>query len=71
MGARIAEQFSYRVTKDRKVLIYWQGRRVVVITGARAQKLLAELPGMDPAQEQLALAKATGNFKRGNERLIN
>ena len=68
---RIAEQFSYRITKDGKILIYWQGRQVVVLKGTRAQKLLAELPGMDPAQEQLALAKATGNFKRGNERLIN
>jgi len=26
---------------------------------------------MDPEQQQLALAKATGNFKRGNERPIN
>ena len=71
---RIAEQFSYRITKDEKVLIYWQGRQGVILKEARAQKLLAELsglPGIDPEKEQLALAKATGNFKRGNERLVN
>ena len=68
---RIAGQFSYRATKDGKVLIYWRGKQVVVLKGTRAQKLLAELAGMDPEQEQLTLAKATGNFKRGNERLIN
>jgi hypothetical protein len=63
------EQFSYRTTKDRKVLIYWQGRRVVVLKGARADKLIAGLPRMDPEEQQLTLARATGNFKRGNERL--
>jgi hypothetical protein len=41
---------------------------VVVLKGARADKLIAGLPGMDLEQQQLALAKATGNFKRGNER---
>jgi hypothetical protein len=63
------EQFSYRTTKDRKVLIYWQGRRVVVLKGARADKLIAGLPRKDPEEQQLTLARATGNFKRGNERL--
>ncbi len=69
-GARITERFSYRITKDRKVLVYWQGRQVVVLKEARAIQFMAGLPGMDPEQ-QLALAKATGNFKRGNERPIN
>jgi hypothetical protein len=39
-----------------------------VVTGARAAKLTSELPTMNPEEKQLALAKATGNFKRGNER---
>jgi hypothetical protein len=64
------EQFSYRVTKDGKVLVYWHGkagRREIVLKGTRAAKLAAELPGMGHEEEQLALARATGNFKRGNE----
>jgi hypothetical protein len=62
------EQFSYRITKDRKLFVEWRGRRVKVLRGPRAGKLIEELPGMDRKQEQLALARVTGNFKRGNER---
>lgn len=65
------ELFTYRVTKDGRVFVYWhggRGRREIILKGARAAKLIAELPGMDHEQEQLALARATGNFKRGNER---
>ena len=62
------ERFSYRVTKDGKVFVYWhggQGKREIVIEGARAKKLIAESPGMDREGEQLALARITGIFKRG------
>jgi hypothetical protein len=65
------EEFSYRITKDGKVLVRWHGTnggREIVLKGARAQKLAAQLPGMDREERQLALARATGNFKRGNER---
>jgi len=61
-------RFSYRVTKDGRVFVYWQGRRVSVIKGARARRLIGELPGMDGERKQLALARVTGNYKRGNER---
>jgi hypothetical protein len=62
------EQVSYRITKSGKVFVYWYGKREIVVTGARAAKLTSELPTMNPEEKQLALAKATGNFKRGNER---
>ena len=64
------EQFSYRFTKNGKVFVYWQGKngkREIVMKGARAERLIRELPAMDTEQQQLALARATGNFKRGNE----
>ena len=51
------------------LLVYWQGSRVVVLKGVRADKLIVGLPGMDVEEGQLALARATGSFKRGNERL--
>ena len=63
--------FSYRITKNGKVFVWWHGvhgRREIVLKGARADRLIAELPGLDREQVQLALARATGNFKRGNER---
>ena len=65
------EQFSYRITKNGKVFIYWHGtngKREIALKGSRAGRLIEELPTMTPDQQQLALAKATGNFKRGNER---
>jgi hypothetical protein len=36
-------------------------------TGPRSENLIRELPAMTFEQQQLALARATGNFKRGNE----
>jgi len=66
------EQFTYRITKNGKLFVYWHGangKREIVLKGARAEKLIRELPGMDGDEQQLALARATGNFKRGNERL--
>lgn len=65
------ERFSCRITKSGKVFVYWHGRngkREIVLKGAKAAKLIRELPGMDDQTQQLALARATGNFKRGNER---
>ena len=62
------DRFSYRITKDRKVFIEWRGRPVKVLKGPQAERFISDLPRMNREQEQLALAKATGNFKRGNER---
>jgi hypothetical protein len=62
------EPFSYRSTKDGKLLISWTGKLVSTFKGNSARKWLAKLSGADTAQVQLILAKATGNFKRGNER---
>jgi hypothetical protein len=65
------EQFSYLITKDNKILIYWHGtngKREIVLKGARAEKLIRELPTMNSERQQYVLARATGNFKRGNER---
>ena len=66
---RLREQpFGYRVSKDQDVLVSWRGKQVMRLKGAQAQKLLKRLEGLDAHALQLALAKLTGNFKRGNER---
>ena len=65
------ENFSYAITKNGNLLVYWhgrQGRRKIVLKGRRAEKLITELPTMTPDQQQLTLSRSTGNFKRGNER---
>jgi hypothetical protein len=61
-------EFSWRGTKDGRVLVDWRGRTVVTLAGARASRFLAEAEDADPDAEQLLLARVTGNFKRGNER---
>lgn len=61
------DPFSYRVTKDDRILVSRGGRLVVTIAGAQAQRLIGLL-GADPAQDQQLLARATGNYRRGNER---
>jgi hypothetical protein len=42
------EQFSHQITKIGKVLVYWHGangKREIVLKGARAEKLIEDLPG--------------------------
>lgn len=48
--------------------IDWKGRTVTVLKGVGARRLLERVDGADPETVQLLLAKATGNFKHGNER---
>lgn len=65
------EKFSYRITKNGKIFVKWHGtngKREIVLKGGKAERLIRELPAMDDEGKQLALARATGNFKRGNER---
>jgi hypothetical protein len=64
------EPFDHRVTKDGRVLISFEGRQVTVVAGARGTRLATALADAadDPQAVQLLLAKATGNFKHGNER---
>ena len=61
-------QYSYHPTKDGLLRVAFRGRHVVTLSGGKAQRLASRLEGSDADQTQLLLAKATGNFKRGNER---
>lgn len=63
------EVFSYRASKDGKVFISWRGKTVTTLSGPAAQRFLARAAAADEAGLQLLMAKATGNFKHGNERL--
>jgi len=63
-----ASSFSYRTTKHGDVFIDHHGTHVVTLRGAAAERLLARVTGVDDDAAQMAMAKVTGNFKRGNER---
>ena len=49
-------------------MIYFEGRLIKTLTGNRAEQLLRDIKQRGPAEQQLLLAKATGQFKHGNER---
>mgnify|MGYP000194575476 CR=1 FL=1 len=60
--------FSYKVTKDRKVFIYWYGKEVTIIKGKKADKFISRISRVNEEEKQLLMARVTGNFKRGNEK---
>jgi hypothetical protein len=60
--------FDYRVTKDGRVMLYWQDKHIKTLAGKEAQRFIEKIDGLDDHDAQLVMAKATGNFKRGNER---
>ena len=60
--------FSWQTLRDGSIAITWRGQSAGTLRGAAAAKLQRQLDRGDANAQQLALAKATGNFKRGNER---
>lgn len=62
------EPFTYEITKENKILIYWQGKQVSTLKGKSSEKLRNQLKNANAREVQLYLAKVTGNFKRGNEK---
>lgn len=63
------EIFSYWTTKDGQVRLFCQGRAAATLSGKEAVRFLARMAQSDdPLQAQLLMARATGNFKRGNEK---
>lgn len=62
------EPFSYKVTKDNKVFIYWKGKQVSILKGKESEQFLVKIKNKDIKEIQLVMAKITGNFKRGNEK---
>ncbi|MCL2490381.1 MAG: hypothetical protein FWF36_06640 [Propionibacteriaceae bacterium] len=63
--------FDYKATGDGRVFISWNHRVVVTLAGQKAAQFLEQADGLDDAALQLLIARATGNFRRGNERLAH
>jgi len=64
----MATPFSYRATANGVVVIRRDGRVVTVLRGVRASEFLGKVASAPPDEQQLAMARATGNYRRGNER---
>ena len=61
-------KFSYRERGDGSVAISHRGRVVTTLRRDAARRFLAHAAGADEEARQQLMARATGNFKRGNER---
>jgi hypothetical protein len=61
------DPFTYRITKDGRMLIGRGGRTVTVVAGKAAKTLATKIGVADDAGVQQLLARATGNYRRGNE----
>ena len=68
-GVLVDDYFTYRITKDKKVFISCEGKQVVTLSGKKAEKFIIKIQPLEGVEAQLALAKVTGNFKRGNEKM--
>jgi len=64
----MADPFDYRVTKLGGVIVSRGGRAVMTVGGHDAARLVAALQRADDSQVQHLLARASGNYRRGNER---
>jgi hypothetical protein len=64
----LKEKFSYRERKDGTVAVYWRRIPATTLGGKLAENFLAAAAEAGEDELQLLMAKATGNFKRGNER---
>ncbi len=60
--------FSYRERRDGTVAIYWKRVPATTLGGKLAENFLAATAEASDDELQLLMARATGNFKRGNER---
>lgn len=62
------EIFSYKINKDNKVFIFYNGKQIMILKGIESEKFMRRINTADPKEAQLIMAKVTGNFKHGNER---
>lgn len=62
------EPFSYLHTRSGLVQIRYRGKIVTTLSGQSASRFLDRVKSGDRQAAQLAMAKATGQFKHGNER---
>lgn len=68
-GKFTEEVFSYKTSKDKKIFIFWYGKQVMILKNKESEKFLSRISGADFQESQLIMAKITGNFKHGNEKM--
>lgn len=61
--------FTWQRRRTGEVLVLHRGRPAATLRGDAAQAFLDEAQALDAAGAQQLMARLTGNYKRGNERL--
>lgn len=63
--------FHYEVNKDGSVVVHHHGRVAATLRGRAAADFIDDAELGDAASQQQLMARLTGNYKRGNERLAS
>ena len=65
------EPFAYQITKKGTVVIEYESKQIKIVKDREAVRLIARIKEVEDniTAVQLMLAKITGNFKRGNEKI--
>ena len=63
------EPFDYHTTKNGLVYISYKGRTITTLGSHESSRFLSKVESGTPRAVQLAMAKATGHFKHGTERV--
>ncbi len=63
--------FAYRVRKSGQVEVLHHGRLATILRGEDAEQFLAEVDAGTEHDAQQLMARITGNYKRGNERVAS
>jgi hypothetical protein len=63
--------FTYRQLKSGEVEILHHGRKASSLRGRDAADFLTEVKGASSYDEQQLMARVTGNYKHGNERVAS
>ena len=64
-----ANGFTFRHRKGGTVEVLHHGRLAATLRDFAAQEFLAEVASCSPQDAQQLMARLTGNYKRGNERV--
>jgi hypothetical protein len=61
--------FSYQCLKNESVQIFHKGKLATTLSTTAAHKFMARIERLDEAEQQQLMARVTGQFKFGNERV--
>ncbi|NMB54696.1 MAG: hypothetical protein GYA15_08330 [Leptolinea sp.] len=62
----ISSDISLKRIKTGRVMLFWKNRHIKTLNGIEAARFIDKMKQADPRETFLIMAKATGNFKRGN-----